>query len=110
MITARFESKPPHHTRWVVLEADTLEEMDQVAGLFLACGWEETTTVRPLGSQKNGRPVLQAKRTLAKNGSGLFRGWTPDEAEAYIHQARNILAREGINKVPYKKLTMADLI
>jgi hypothetical protein len=110
MITARFESKPPHHTRWVVLEANTLEEMDQLAGLFLACGWEETTTVRPLGGQENGRPLLQAKRTFGKNGSGLFRGWPPDQAKAYIHKAKNLLAQEGINNVPYKKLTMADLI
>lgn len=110
MITARWESKPPHHTRWVVLEADTLEEMDQLAACFLACGWEETTTVRPLGRHENARPLLQARRTFAKNGSGLFGGWAADETKTYLRQARKLLAQQGIKHVPHKRLTMADLI
>jgi hypothetical protein len=39
-----------------------------------------------------------------KPGGGRFGGWTRDERQPYIDQARRALAMLGIKRVPYRRL------
>jgi hypothetical protein len=43
-----------------------------------------------------------------KPGSRRFGGWTRDERQPYIAQARRALAMLGIKRVPYRRLPPHD--
>jgi hypothetical protein len=45
-----------------------------------------------------------------KPGSDLFLGWTREEAKANMAEARKILRKFGLTRVPKRRLTLADLL
>ncbi len=99
MLTARFESKSPHKTLFVVIEGTTHDSLEEAKLTFeVLYGWQ--VDLRKLDN------TLLAH----KSGTGLFGGWSPEEFIVYKSQARRALAMLGIKKVPHKKLTLHDLL
>ncbi len=104
MTAAEFRSKAPHRTCWLRLEWDDEEPTTLVRDLK-ASGWT-LCDCQPL-VRLPGRPNY---RDFERPGSGPLRGWTPAERRANLLEARLVLARHGILKVPVRRLALRDLL
>lgn len=110
MINIEFQSKDPHTTSWLAIVSapeccsriTSKEQLNAeiVMAEFKAAGWR---IEREGGS-------LWPKWYAMRNGSDTFDGWTPAERKLYMAEARKILRRLGILKVPEHRLLLRDLL
>jgi hypothetical protein len=108
-----FRAKTPYKTWWVSIERDSDEDLSKpvpegerktaeaIMAALEGAGW----TVERY-AEGTAWPMWDA----SKPGSGLFGGWTPEEAKKYMAEARKILRKFGLTKVPKRRLTLADML
>ncbi len=113
MLGIEFQSKPPYKTWWISIQRDMSgdvaapipegerETAEAIVAALTDAGW----TIESYG-EETGWPAWDA----SKPGSGLFGGWTPEEAKKYMAEARKILRKFGLTRVPKRKLTLADMM
>jgi hypothetical protein len=100
-VSVTFQSKHPHRTCWLAIRWAG----EEPAALFTdlqALGWTRHTAAPPLAGTHD--------VAFGKEGTGLFRGWTPGERKANLAQARRVLRRHGFTRVPVQRLDLQDLL
>src|SRR5262245_25649698 len=100
-----FESKAPHTTPWLAIEYDVGDEPAELLTELSELGWREDDLRR--------LPVLDCRQEgplLGPQGSCLFGGWLPHAAKANMPPVRRLLRRYGFDRVPWNRLTLADLL
>jgi hypothetical protein len=110
---AEFQSKPPHRHWWLELYFTTEEALqaDLLAGKLGEAGWEAGPSVprwqsgSSLGNRHDAHTLI-----LDREGTGIFGMQTPEEAKAFLAQAREELRRHGLARVPKRKLTWQELM
>lgn len=100
-LTAYWESKHPHHTRWLVVEGPNVF-VGQVADELVEAGWTEEPAPPDLGTD--------IKKQFSKPGTDIFGGWTKKEGKARVKEAHGILARYGVTEVIHYELDPMDLL
>jgi hypothetical protein len=113
MLGIEFQSKSPYATWWISIQRDISKGIDepildverQKANAIMAALADAGWTVEAY-AEETGWPTWDA----SKPGSDLFEGWTPEEAKKYMAEARKILRKFGLTKVPKRRLTLADLL
>jgi|SRR5947209_7576593 len=103
-LQCEFQSGPPHRTNVLVLEFNEAQRPGALLKSLRDIGWQEDGLAQPPACE--GRQEL----TLVKRGTGLFGGWTADERDLFMAEARTALERYLHFDVPYRKLTVADLL
>lgn len=111
---AIFQSKVPHVTVMLAIRYNVNTEQDALAAVTQALegiGWlrqdHEFFPIMPASPLPDG----SAEYTFFKPGSGLFRGWTPEERRTFMLPVRRLLRRLGwTGRIPVQRLTMADCI
>ena len=105
-VTLAFESKAPHRTPWLSVEHPV---NDVPSGLFDALdelGWKEDERmmrVPPLDG-------IQEVQIIPPRGTGLFGEWTDGEARHFMPEVRRLLRKQGFDRVPWNRLTLAELL
>lgn len=105
-VTVAFESKAPHTTPWLSVEYPVGQEPVELFDKLKRIGWEEDTRflrIPPI----NG---VQEVKVSSPRGSELFGLWTKEEARRYMPEVRRVLRTEGFGKVPWNRLTLADML
>lgn len=104
-IAARFETKGrgPNPTLGIRLAYHVDRRPDELLNALISAGWEASMFVPPM-------PDGTKEVFLHKPGTGLFTGWTPEEARAFRTEARKILRRFGFRNVPVIRLRLEDLL
>jgi hypothetical protein len=106
-ITVAFESKAPHTTPWLSVEWDLNEDDPQDLFDSLAeLGWKEDARfagVPPIGD-------VQETAISPPKGSDLFGGWTEAERRERMPEVRRLLRTKGFDRVPWNRLTLADML
>lgn len=107
--TVRFDCKaddPEPATAWIVVAHDESETPEIIAALRDA-GWQ---TAADRG--RRDVPPLDgiAETTLSRRGTDLFGGWTADEHERFLAEAREIMAAHGFIDVPLNRLPWQEFI
>lgn len=72
-----------------------------IMAAFAEAGWEVERY-----AEDSGWPSWNAY----KNGADAFFGWTKEEFKTYMAEARKILRKFGLTKVPKHRLTLADML
>ncbi len=101
-----FESKAPHTTPWLVIEYPVGEEPTELLTELAKLGWEEDQRFSRL-------PPLDGRQETfiaPPKGSDLFGGWTLEEARKNMPPVRRLLRKHGFGRVPWNRLTLADLL
>ncbi len=103
-----FQSKHPHNTVFLFVEYDESE-------LTLYHQLRDYLTVIGMFNVQEQRRVASMKptSTFSANGSGPFGSWTKAEKKLYMDRFRRILKQPdclGLSEVPYRKLTLEDLL
>lgn len=97
MIAASLKSKHPHTTCWLELDEPEQETADatRLHAALRAIGWERET---------NELPPLAGRRTVTftKDGTDLFGGWTPEEAQGNLAAVRRVLRRFKLQAPRYR--------
>lgn len=106
-VALAFESKAPHLTCWIAIEAPMVAPPADLFAALQAAGWSEGL-LGPAYPGPNG--YLIQEYAFSKHGSALFNGWTATEAKANLAAARTILARFGFDHVPHNHLRLQDLL
>lgn len=110
MFTMEFQAKAPYKTwgLWIsgLYDEDAITDSERecveaVCAAFEKAGWEVGRY-----DLDSGYPWWE----IGKDGTGLFGGWTDDESRKFMAEARKILRKFGITRVPKKKLTLADML
>lgn len=110
MLGITFQADEPYTTWELAIHRDpnggrdpVSERERQVAKAIMAAlakaGW---TVERSF--EDSGWPVWAAY----KDGADAFKGWTKEEAKKYMAEARKILRKFGLTKIPKRRLTLAD--
>lgn len=102
-----FASSNPHKTRFIAISFmednkpnDLLEELE-------SWGWAKDNGPFPLiDFSINGRFEIH----LHAKGSGPCSMWTEEEGKTHLRHARRALKSYGFNRVPHRKLTIADMM
>lgn len=104
-VSVAFESKAPHTTPWLSVQYPVGEEPTELFAKLAAIGWErdQFPSAPPLDG-------IQEVNLVPPTGSGLFGGWTEAEARKHMPLVRRVLRTEGFGKVPWNRLTLADLL
>jgi hypothetical protein len=113
MLGIEFQAKLPYKTWWISIQRDISKDLDkpipeserQTAEAIMAALADKGWTVESY-AEETGWPTWDA----SKPGSDLFGGWTPEEAKKFMAEARKILRKFGLTKVPKRRLTLADLL
>lgn len=103
MTTLQFESKAPHHTRWLAVSFPVDQRPDALLADLAAIGWRVGTSPAPVGNTQT--------LYVGKIGSGLFGGWTANELPDFLNEVTSVIVRHGFDAaVPYRRRTMSDSI
>ena len=100
------ESKEPGRTPtcWVVLHylVGDLRLLDDAERAFAAEGWRR---------EPNGVPPIegQIEMTFVKDGTAIFRGWTPAEYRRNIASVDRVVEKLGVPSYR-RRLTLADML
>jgi hypothetical protein len=105
-VTVAFESKAPHTTPWLSIEYPVGEEPEELLANLAELGWKTSTRLR-FAPPLDGMQEVVIEPPL---GTGLFRGWKPEEARKNMPAVRRLLRRHGFDRVPWNRLELADLI
>lgn len=104
-VLVALESKPPHRTYWVAVEAPAGREPEELYAALRGIGFDTGGAGAP-------PPPVDGvqQRTFTKPGSGLFRSWVDEEREANLGDVRRVLAAFGFGEAPLLDLTARDLL
>lgn len=105
-VTVAFESKVPHKTPWLSIEFPVGEEPAELLSELAQLGWVEDKRFQRV-------PPLDGRQEVmitAPSGTDLFLLWTDDEAKKYMPPVRRLLRRHSFDRVPWNRLTLADMI
>lgn len=111
-------------THWI--EGDYPEDArpDDLFAAFEAAGWVVDPLMEgvpayepmdfdfslPVGQQGTQRGYKIKQFSLSKRGSALFVGWTPAEKTSNLREARTLMRRFGLTRVPVWTKTLADML
>ena len=112
MLTIEFQASEPYTTWGVEIHRSMSKERGPVPererqtakaimAAFAEAGWEIERY-----AEDSGWPSWNAY----KNGTEAFFGWTKEEFKKYMAEARKILRKFGLTKVPKRRLTLADML
>lgn len=97
-----FQSKHPHRTRFLVVAYDKQkDDVNPIVNAMESVGWLPKDCF--FGSKT---PEIH----FSKPGTDIFNSWTTEEHKLFIKEAEKALKTVGIKNVPYRKLTIQDLI
>ena len=104
-VTLAFESKAPHTTPWLSVEYPVGEAPEELLAQLSTLGWEDDGLRRA--------PPIDGRQEVAllpPAGTGLFGGWSEDEARRHMPAIRRVMRQYGYDRVPWNRLELADLI
>jgi len=113
MLGIEFQAKPPYNTWWVSIRRNDYKDLDkpvpqkeldivrEVCAAFAEEGW----TVESFAEDTD-----WPSWDIGKDGTGLFNEWTNYEAKRNMAEARKILRKFGLTRVPKRRLTLADML
>lgn len=104
-VTVAFESKAPHTTPWLSVEYPVGEEPEELFAKLAEIGWAQDrfAPAPPIDG-------IQEVHLVSPKGSDLFGLWTEEEARRYMPEVRRVLRTVGFGKVPWHRLTLAELL
>ncbi len=110
-----FASTNPHKTRHLIFsmmeENKSSEFITQMLNDFAHYGWTSELPEHTLGSLIELPPLFgRIEITLYAVGSERMGTWNDTEARKHLRNARKVLKHYGFEKVPHRKLTLADLM
>jgi len=113
MLGIEFQAKAPYSTWWLAIRRDLksdhrkpippkeLNIAREICAAFEKAGWTAEGY-----AEGTDYPFWD----ISKEGSGLFGDWTKDEAKRNMAEARKILRKFGLTKVPKHRMTLADML
>lgn len=114
LVSAIFASKHPHTTCWLTLEAPADADLSGLLADLAAAGWGDVRRDTPAfpAVDEEGTPLGYdaVEIDVCAPGTGLFTGWTDEEAARLLPAAREILAGYGFADVPVWQMDWRDLI
>ena len=104
-VTLAFESKAPHTTPWLSVEYPEGEVPYDLLAALAQIGWVEDPLPRAPALDGVMETILEPP-----DGTDLFGLWTKDEAKRFMPEVRRLLRKQGFDRVPWNRLTLAEML
>ena len=101
-LTISFQAKQPYHTWFMVIAHPKDEPPTDLFKDLEKVGWEQEIKYAPIKDRQ--------ETIYAKDGTAIFNGWTPEEGKVALKDARAVLKKHNIVRVPKIRLTLQDLL
>jgi hypothetical protein len=108
-----FQAKHPYNTWWLAIRRDLNSDAEKpvppgelaTARAICAAFEQEGWSVESFAEDTD-----WPSWDICKDGTGLFNAWTKYETKRNMAEARKILRKFGLTRVPKRRLTLADML